>query len=123
MQKENQESLVLERTIKQINEQFNQYIMNNDNQNKNGREQSLQKENQETLVLERTIKQLNEQFNQYIDNQNKNGREQSLDNRIFNTQQRVIKRLTEENKELKEQIMKYQSFIKSIKQNINNLGK
>ena len=86
----------------------------------------MQKENQETLVLERTIKQLNEQFNQYImnnDNQNKNGREQSLDNRIFNTQQRVIKRLTEENKELKEQIMKYQSFIKSIKQNINNLGK
>lgn len=78
----------------------------------------MQKENQETLVLERTIKQLNEQFNQYImnnDNQNKNGREQSL--------QRVIKRLTEENKELKEQIMKYQSFIKSIKQNINNLGK
>ena len=86
----------------------------------------MQKENQETLVLERTIKQLNEQFNQYImnnDNQNKNGRGQSLDNRIFNTQQRVIKRLTEENKELKEQIMKYQSFIKSIKQNINNLGK
>lgn len=83
----------------------------------------MQKENQETLVLERTIKQLNEQFNQYImnnDNQNKNGREQSLDNI---TQQRVIKRLTEENKELKEQIMKYQSFIKSIKQNINNLGK
>ena len=75
----------------------------------------MQKENQETLVLERTIKQLNEQFNQYIDNQNKNGREQSL--------QRVIKRLTEENKELKEQIMKYQSFINSIKQNINNLGK
>ena len=120
MQKENQETLVLERTIKQLNKQFNQYIMNNDNQNKNGREQSLQKENQETLVLERTIKQLNEQFNQYIDNQNKNGREQSLDNI---TQQRVIKRLTEENKELKEQIMKYQSFIKSIKQNINNLGK
>ena len=83
----------------------------------------MQKENQETLVLERTIKQLNEQFNQYIDNQNKNGREQSLDNRIFNTQQRVIKRLTEENKELKEQIMKYRCFIKSIKQNINNLGK
>lgn len=83
----------------------------------------MQKENQETLVLERTIKQLNEQFNQYIDNQNKNGREQSLNNITFNTQQRVIKRLTEENKELKEQIMKYQSFIKSIKQNINNLGK
>ena len=83
----------------------------------------MQKENQETLVLERTIKQLNKQFNQYImnnENQNKNGREQSLDNI---TQQRVIKRLTEENKELKEQIMKYQSFIKSIKQNINNLGK
>ena len=83
----------------------------------------MQKENQETLVLERTIKQLNEQFNQYIDNQNKNGREQSLNNITFNTQQRVIKRITEENKELKEQIMKYQSFIKSIKQNINNLGK
>ena len=86
----------------------------------------MQKENQETLVLERTIKQLNEQFNQYImnnDNQNKNGREQSLNNITFNTQQRVIKRLTEENKELKEQIMKYQSFIKSIRQNINNLGK
>ena len=83
----------------------------------------MQKENQETLVLERTIKQLNEQFNQYIMNNDNQNKKQSLDNRIFNTQQRVIKRLTEENKELKEQIMKYQSFIKSIKQNINNLGK
>lgn len=86
----------------------------------------MQKENEETFVLERKIKELNEQFNQFIinkGNQENIGSIQSFDTIIFGNQQKVIKRLTEENKELKEQIMKYQSFIESIKQSIKNIGK
>lgn len=86
----------------------------------------MKKENEETFVLERKIKELNEQFNQFIinkGNQENIGSIQSFDTIIFGNQQKVIKRLTEENKELKEQIMEYQSFIEYIKQSIKNIGK
>ena len=86
----------------------------------------MKKENEETFVLERKIKELNEQFNQFIinkGNQENIGSIQSFDTIIFGYQQKVIKRLTEENKELKEQIMEYQSFIEYIKQSSKNIGK